>query len=286
VTGDPSVNVPPDCTGTETDTVALTGANGLIGVNFLQYDCDALGYGNACTSSSTAPPGMYYTCSDKSCTDSPAPSVPVTQQVRNPVAAFATDNNGVILEMPAVPVGGQSGIAAGQASLVFGIGTQSNNALGSVVVLTIDPNATDAAYDGMTTVFNGVSYPDAKALYSSFIDSGSNGIFFPDPSIPTCNDWYCPTNSPDKLTAQNQSYNGNSDTVQFNVSNADVLFSANSGNSTAFSDLAGPTTDLTASTEDGFFDWGLPFFYGRNVATAIWGVTPPSGVTAGPFWAY
>jgi len=30
----------------------------------------------------------------------------------------------------------------------------------------------------------------------------------------------------------------------------------------------------------------MPFFFGRNVYTAIEGVTPPSGVPAGPFWAY
>ena len=44
----------------------------------------------------------------------------------------------------------------------------------------------------------------------------------------------------------------------------------------AFSNLAGPNT--------GGFDWGLPFFYGRNVFTAIDGTTV--GNTPGPFFAY
>jgi hypothetical protein len=74
--------------------------------------------------------------------------------------------------------------------------------------------------------------------------------------------------------------------VQFNLSNADTLNFSFS----AFSDVGGPNTpgspDSATQAADGFFDWGLPFFYGRNVYTAIWNVTPPSGVPAGPFWAY
>ena len=112
------------------------------------------------------------------------------QQVRNPVSLFATDNNGVILELPAVPIGGQAGIAAGQGSLVFGIGTQSNNGLGSAVVLPLDSNPNDPAWAGITTVYNGVSYPNAAEnttlvangsfTFGSFLDSGSNGFFFLD----------------------------------------------------------------------------------------------------------
>ena len=184
VTGDLSFSVPSDCsTGVETDTVATTGANGLLGVGNFQYDCDALGYGNPCISSSTAPSGVYYTCSGSTCSDSPAPAVPTAQQVRNPVSAFATDNNGVILQLPLVPVGGQGGISEGQASLVFGIGTQSNNGMGDAVAMTLDPNRSDDAYAGITTVYKGVSYPNSSAVgFGSFLDSGSNGMFFPDPS--------------------------------------------------------------------------------------------------------
>jgi hypothetical protein len=44
--------------------------------------------------------------------------------------------------------------------------------------------------------------------------------------------------------------------------------------------------DTVAGPNSGSFDWGMPFFFGRNVYTAIEGVTPPSGVPAGPFVAY
>ena len=44
---------------------------------------------------------------------------------------FTGDNNGVILELAAV----NSTAATVSGSLIFGIGTQSNNALGSAAVL-------------------------------------------------------------------------------------------------------------------------------------------------------
>ncbi len=227
-------------------------------------------------------------------------AVPLNEQVRNPVSLFATDNNGVILELPAVPVGGSTGVAAGQGSMVFGIGTESNNGLGSAVVLTLDSNINDPAWSGFTTVYNGVSYPNAAEnttlianggfTFGSFLDSGSNGYFFldqPQSGIPNCGDWYCPT-ATETLNAVNEATGGNSRGVAFNVSNANTLFSNASFN--AFSDLAGPNSTGTLSSvdeaADGYFDWGLPFFYGRNVYTAIWNVAAPSGVPAGPFWAY
>ncbi len=305
VLGDlPSSSIPTaNCTGTEQDTIGTLHENGRLGVGTYQYDCDALGFPNQCISSNTLPPGTYYTCSGSTCSNSNL-SVPLNQQVRNPVSLFTADNNGVILEMPSVPAGGAKGVAAGQASLVFGIGTQSNNGLGSAVVLPLDSDPSHAAWSGITTVYNGVSYPDSTQdntllangshTFGSFIDSGSNAIFFLDQplsGIPDCTfnaDFYCPS-ATENLTAVNQATAGTSNTVQFSVFNADAL----PAGFTAFSGLAGPhTTDKAGvpnaltQAHDGYFDWGLSFFYGRNVYTAIWGVTPPNGVPQGPFWAY
>ena len=67
-----------------------------------------------------------------------------------------------------------------------------------------------------------------------------------------------------------------SGTVNFSVANADNLFN-NNPSDTVLGQLAGPNS-LAG------FDWGLPFFYGRNVFTAIEGQSTPGGV--GPYWAY
>jgi hypothetical protein len=298
--------------GTEEDTVAALGANGLLGVGNYQYDCDYLGFGNACTTTANLPPGTYYTCTGTSCA---ASAVPVAQQVRNPVSLF-TDNNGVILQLPSVTTGvGAATVPNG--SLVFGIGTQANNGLsGSAVVLPLDSNLNDPAWSGFTTVLNGVSYPNstennlllANNSYSigSFLDSGSNGIFFldtPTSGITDCsvssgeNFFYCPgTTTP--VTASNHAVNGNVNPAPFSVTSANTLFT-NNPTYTAFSDLAGPNTPQNPGNPsslqeaaDGYFDFGLSFFYGKSVYTAIWGVTPPTtpasgvAVPAGPFWAY
>jgi hypothetical protein len=58
------------------------------------------------------------------------------------------------------------------------------------------------------------------------------------------------------------------------VQNADTLFSNTSAS--VFPGLAGPNADT--------FDWGLPFFFGRNVFTAIESRSTPAG--SGPYWAF
>ena len=65
-------------------------------------------------------------------------------------------------------------------------------------------------------------------------------------------------------------------TVNFSIENADNLL--NSSN-TAFSTLGGPYISTPAE-----FDWGLSFFYGRSIFTAIDGAITPGG--NGPYYAY
>ena len=152
-------------------------------------------------------------------------------------------------------------------NLIFGIGTQPNNALGGATVQTLDN------LDNFTTVFNG------QTLGSSFIDTGSNGLFFPDSAIPTCSvssGFFCPA-SRLNLTAVNRGQNGVQTNIAFSVDNAQSLFN-NNPSAAAFSTLAGPMS--------GSFDWGLPFFYGRRVFTSIRGKQVPSGAPAAPWWAY
>ena len=254
VLSDSDYVVPSSCSSpsgdNSTDTVANLGANGILGIGQLPQDC---GVNATCP----AVANQYYSCASATaaCT---AVSATVVQQVQNPVSLFATDNNGVIIELPKVT----EAETTVSGSLVFGIGTESNNGLGSATVYDADPNTLN-----FSTSFNGANYSDA-----AFIDSGSNGYFFPDSSIAPCAPYYCPASTA-KLSATTQGFTTGKGTVDFSIANADALFSPNDA---AYGDLGGPAS--------GYFDWGLPFFYGQNVFVAIEGASTPGG--PGPYWAY
>jgi hypothetical protein len=196
-------------------------------------------------------------------------SVSIAQQLQNPVSLFQTDNNGAIIELPDIP---PQGAATATGSLVFGIGTQSNNALGSATKLMLDGSGT------LTTTFG-----PAKTPYpGSFIDSGSNGIYFLDTSlngIPTCpapnTSFYCPSTT-QTLSATNQGTNSVTSTVTFSVANTNNL----SGAFSAFNDLSGVNNNPPA------FDFGLPFFFGRHVFTGLESVSNGQPTDTGQFVAY
>jgi hypothetical protein len=192
------------------------------------------------------------------------------------VTAFATDNNGVIIELPAV-----SGTAASlSGSLIFGIGTQSNNGLGTANVLTLD------VVGALTTNYK------TQTLDQSFIDSGSNAYYFPDSSINTCAQgthapgFFCPGTTLN-LSGTLVGANNVSSSINFSVADANTLFSTNSTIAAAAT-LAAPSNSVSAdgSTFNGTqtFDWGLPFYFGRNVYTAIENKNTSAGL--GPYFAF
>jgi hypothetical protein len=252
IIGDPAFpTVPSDCSsfGSPENTVETFGANGIIGLNQLVPDC-----GEACADPNNIVSGMYYSCATPStCADA---AVPVANQVPNPVGSFPEDKNGVILQFPSVP---SSGAASLSGTLVFGIGTADNNGLGSAKVMTVDD------IGNFSTIFNGSTFP------TSFLDSGTNSYAFNDSSIPTCPDmnyFFCPT-SPVELTAMNEGRNNVTTNVSLSIGNADQLFMANQTYA-AFNDIGGPGLDNMT------FDWGFPFFIGKNVYVgfAVPGATP------------
>ncbi|MHB8722292.1 MAG: DUF3443 domain-containing protein [Steroidobacteraceae bacterium] len=260
VIGDPRfTNIPPACsgTGTEEDTVAAFGANGILGVGAFAQDCGA-----GCVS--TVDNGDYYACSSAQCQPTAAS---LASQVPNPVTLFATDNNGVIIQLPGVAAQGAATLTG---FLIFGIDTQSNNKSGGQAVITLDN------FGEFETAFS------ASILSQSFLDTGSNGLYFNDSSLPACTatnvkDFYCPA-STQSLTAAVQGQNGVSANVSFSVGNAQTL-GASDPAFVAFPTLAGPYPGTTAS-----FDWGLPFFYGRTVYTVIENST--TSVGTGPYVAF
>jgi Protein of unknown function (DUF3443) len=219
--------------GSSLNSVNAFDANGVLGVGVFDQDC-----GTDCTQQATH---IYYTCTSAG-TCAPV-TLAVADQVANPVATFASDNNGVVLQLPSVPAAGQTGASG---SLTFGVGTASDNALGNATVLVAD------MLGNFTTNFNGTAYTD------SLLDSGSNALFFADSSLPTCASsgpgasFYCPS-STQSLTASNQDANGTQAQASFqiaNLNNIDTSFFA-------INDVGGPMSA-------GSFDWGLPFFYGRS----------------------
>jgi hypothetical protein len=249
--------VPASCssTGPAADTVQTFGANGLLGVSVFRQDC-----GSACTFTGASNPNFYFGCPSSGCQPEQAS---LAQQVPNPVWLFPADNNGVIVELPSVAAAGQASVSG---SLVFGIGTQANNAFGAAKVIPVDATGL------FTTNYQGQAYS------RSIFDTGSDALYFlgsGNTGLPQCRDatyYYCPA-STQNLSATILTTSG-TETISFSVANADTLFSTPA--LAAFINLAGPNP--------GSFDWGLPFFYGRNVFFGI--ESQPSTAGVGPYVAY
>jgi hypothetical protein len=270
VAGDSSLShIPTACSGTNVNTADKLGANGILGVGPFPDDC-----GTACVSGQSPPAPMYYSCTSTTCNPT---FVSDTQLVANPVAFFASDNNGVIIQLPAIA---STGAPTTNGSMIFGIGTPSNNALpASPQIFSVNNFAS------FQTTYKGTNFgPRTQSnTTDSYIDSGSNGLFFPDSSIANCPDpnpgsgFFCPTSTQNLSATQVSADGTTSNPVSFSIVSAQTLFNANSGANVAFDDLGG--------TNSGVFDWGLPFFFGRSVYTGIAGKTTPA-LKSTPYWAY
>jgi len=270
VLGDePSVQIPiqvidasfktlPKSCATPSASATETGYNGILGVGVLTHDC-----GDNCVKDATA--GIYYTCTSTSCTST---TQPLDKQVINPIAKLPADNNGVILDLPSVPSGGVANL---NGTLTIGIGTRDNNKPGSQKVFAADQSG------NFQTQFQSQTYPQ------SFIDSGSNGLFFPQPKgLATCqlnsaqDGFYCPTATASFSATQSGSDVVTSADVSFEVANADSLMANFQAPVGVFSNLAG--------TQSASFDWGLPFFFGRRVYVGL--ESQVSSLATGPYWAW
>jgi len=262
--GDPAVLMAPtDCTNNgalaSVNSVASFSANGVLGVNIFHYDCDT-----ACTDPAKIVPAAYYSCpAGVACTGSAAA---LSDQVQNPVYNFAADNNGVAIILPPA---GTSGRLTLSGSLVLGVNTQTNNQLGAAAVIGVDP-----VLGFFTTTYQGLTLPN------SFLDSGSDALYFADSSLTPCataTGYYCPPQSLSR-SAVNQFGGGAASTVPFTIDNYETLNGAHQSFN-ALPNIAGTLSNLAAS-----FDWGLPFFYGRTVFVGFEGRM--AAQTPGPFFAY
>ena len=241
-------------TGVAEDTLADLGANGILGVGLFRQDC-----GGGCVATGSDNPGFYYACPSTGCI---LTAESLTQQVQNPVWLFPVDNNGVIIQLPTVPTGGA---LTSSGMMTFGIGTQTDNGLGAAKVFTVDGNG------NLSTSYGGTSYS------SSYLDSGSNGNFFLDTKTtglalcPDSSAFYCPPTL-QAQAATIRGLNGTTSAITFNVGNVDNL----NLSFTAFNEVAGPNP--------GSFAWGLSFFFGRTIYTAIEGQSTLGGT--GPYFAF
>ncbi|WP_413289397.1 DUF3443 family protein [Bdellovibrio sp. HCB337] len=246
--------IPADCTKPDT-TPTAAGYNGILGVGLFVEDCGA---GCATTQDNR----IYFSCNGATCGST---AVPIAQQVSNPVAFLPTHNNGVVLQFPQIPSAGAVGTFG---YMVLGIGTSTNNTPASANVFKASGNGY------FQTHFNGASYNNA------FIDSGSNGYFFPTTSTLTAcastsaaNGFYCPT-TPVTLSAIQAGTNGTPRvTVSFQIANA---VDAVTGSNFMFNNVGGNFS--------GTFDWGMPFYFGRTIFHGIDKRSSPMG--AGPYWAW
>jgi len=270
--------VPSTCSsggGTNESTVLGLGANGIIGLGVMATDCDSL-----CTVAGGYGAAIYYDCPSTGCASIITRAASTTapfQQLPNPVAAMAVDNNGTIISLPASPTAGEATMTG---TIYFGIGTQTNNGLGSATVLTTTTSASPNGAGLITVDFNNA------VLNESFLDSGSNLYVFADSSIPQCTQtnytaYYCPT-SPVTLSTTLVGANGTSVAASIVINNAYNFFD---NNNTVVPGIGGPPTTFPSSNVyPQSFDLGLPFFYGRNVYTAIENKT--AGSATGPYFAY
>jgi hypothetical protein len=264
--------------GSNVGTSTALQANGILGIGTSIQDC-----GIACAPPETSVPPYYWLCPSTSSCTSPA-AVPTATQVSNPVAFFnSSDTNGVVLTMNSV---GSSGAATGSGTLTFGIGTQTDNALGSAQVYPLEIWTT-GAYAGSSTIqstFNGVAYPaflDTASPFTHFLDAATIGV-------PACSGtyalYYCPS-STTNFTVSNMGSGGTAVNASIAIGNAQTLLSGTS--LTAFSNLA--EISGTGASNDAV-EFGLPFFYGKTVFVGIAGKVAPTGVSqtgvADGYWAF
>ncbi|HET6438396.1 MAG TPA: DUF3443 family protein [Anaeromyxobacter sp.] len=254
-------NAPGSCSTPDSGPDAA-GFNGILGVGYFTQDC-----GDGCAT--TSPPlGRYFTCSGTSCTDvaTTHTAVPLASQVQNPVAGLSQDNNGMIIVLPPLPAGGKESL---EGWLLLGIGTRTNNHLAGAVALPVN---------GLGEFETDVG---GAAFTQSFIDTGSNGLFFDasqtSTSLPACpgpnSSWYCPALSV-PFVATNRYLFGVTSQATFSIGN----FNASGNN------LVLPQAGGTSFSGDPSFDWGLPFYLGRRVAIGF--DRQVSTLGTGPFLAF
>ena len=174
---------------------------------------------------------------------SPA-SISTARMVQNPIFLLSSPNNNGVLLSGFPTVSQTQGAPTASGFMTFGTG----NASGLVTLDTTSYGTITANYKGRTL--------------TAFFDSGSNGLFIDNPSLPDCSStlsgFFCGNASNQSATLTGT--RGNSITLNFSIKSAQTLLST--GNM-VFSSLGGPFS--------GVFDAGFPAFLDGQTIGVGWG---------------
>ncbi len=275
---------PAACTNSQSSpdiSPTQAGFNGILGVGLWAQDCGNGLYNSSsdgtadCTTDSAN--GQYFTCTGGNC--GCGATVAMQAQVKNPVASLPSDNNGVILDFSSTNPGA-TGATNATGTLYLGIDTQANNASTGFTAMPADPGASE-----FFTKFNAYS---SSTYIPAFIDSGSSIFFMPtvsgltDCSVSHGSGWsgiFCPGSNTAESAVLWDVNLGASQSVSFHIGNGYSLFNSASN---VFNNLGA----LSGTGAGAYFDWGLPFFFGRKVIVGIKGVNDTGGALGeGPYWA-
>lgn len=241
-------NTPPSACGNATTSPNDFGYNGVLGVGVYKRDG-----------------GRYYSCNGSNC--SATYSMPSNQQVANPVAMLPENNNGITIHFE--PISSTGGINIG-GTVNFGVNTNYLNTVTTSNVYTADLS------QGLP-LFN-ANYNSTN--YLAFLDTGTNTLAMSNSGLPSCaspyNDFLCPQNTTN-LSINNINSNGTAIPSVISIANTMTLLSYNQS---AYNNL-GSTLPFG---EGNLLDYGLPFFYGKNIQLVF--EDSQSNLGTGPFWAW
>ena len=278
VAGDTSIptTAPAGCTATGPNAISgLSEFNRILGIGPQKTDCGA-----SCEQSTAAQ--LYFSCQGGAAGSCVAVTMPVAQQTPNPISLFASDNNGSVLTFPAVNAPQDRVVG----TLTFGIGTQSNNTIKGLQIYRSSVPGMD--FPWLAANVNGVSsfaYLDTGTSFYSLAQTGSAAVLSRPPFVQAISGLavcgqpggpYCPP-APQSVQIRLNGSNGNPTSWQtVTLADPTAAFQANQA--------VIPTLGMQNNDSPGVSVLGLPFYFGRTVATAIDTMPTPAG--AGPYWAF
>ena len=264
VFGSSGFPAPSDCSnqgGTPTSTPQSFGGNGLIGVGFETVDNSSIyyDYSAACAPiNSTCPYDQTYA------------------GVPNLVSLFASDNNGVVLSLPALTGGSSTSTVTG--TLTFGVGTQSDNTPpSSTLSLVNDGNTADL----LTTYLTFAASVSGGPWATAYLDSGTDAVYFNDTALTVCSSntssyapyYFCPSSATPVVFELANTGSTAGHAFSYTVvdpSSPNYGFAA-----LAASDVGGPTS-ASSTTGSTTYAFGLSSFFGHSVYVLFNGQTSPN----------